>query len=429
MSEPVQIFVSYASPDRAFAERLVADLQAAGAEVWWDVSGIDEGDFLAKINQALQQCQWLVLVLTPNAVASKWVNIEVNAAINRRQQGFMQAVLPVLAAPIQPGTIPPVWDNLHRYDAVANYQGEVGRLLRTLGLSGAPAGSPHAAPAMPAAPPHVAPPDRFPPRLAELGYRVAFLNGAEVILPPLCDVPAGPFLMGSDLNKDKDADTSHELPQHWVTLGAYQITKHPVTVAEYVCFIRATNRATPIGEDGKKWEVSWQTQLRTRLDHPVGTVSWHDAAAYAQWLAEQTEQPWRLPSEAEWEKAARWDAATGTARIYPWGDSFDRRRCNSRESGKETTTTVGTYPSGASPCGALDMAGNVYEWTSSVSKPYPYNAIDRRERADSTELRVLRGGSWVAWSRFVRTAFRSHNQPERVSSDLGFRLVLAAPSS
>jgi hypothetical protein len=121
MSEPVRVFVSYASQDRAFAEKLVGELQAAGAEVWWDVSGIHEGDLLGKINQALQECQWLVLVLTPNVVASKWVNIEVNAGIKRRQQGFMRAVLPVLAALVQPGTVPPIWRNLHRYDGVGNY--------------------------------------------------------------------------------------------------------------------------------------------------------------------------------------------------------------------------------------------------------------------------------------------------------------------
>jgi TIR domain len=125
MSEPVRVFISYASADRAFAQRLVNDLQAAGAEVWWDVSSIDEGDFLGKINAALQQCQWLVLVLTPNAVASKWVNLEVNAAINRREKGLMRGVLPMLASQMAHDAIPPVWDNLHRYDGVGNYRGEV----------------------------------------------------------------------------------------------------------------------------------------------------------------------------------------------------------------------------------------------------------------------------------------------------------------
>ncbi len=182
MPEPVRVFVSYASPDRAFAERLVNDLRAAGAEVWWDVTGVDEGDFLDKINEALRRCQWLVLVLTPHAIASKWVKIEVNAAINRREKGLMRGVLPVLASPVPHDAIPPVWDNLHRYDGVGNYQGEVARLIHTLGLSGAPVQQQP----LPAAPPaHVAPPDRFPPRLARLGYRVAFQGGAEVILPPL----------------------------------------------------------------------------------------------------------------------------------------------------------------------------------------------------------------------------------------------------
>src|SRR5262245_4024252 len=142
MPEPVRVFVSYASADRAFAERLVHDLRMAGAEVWWDVAGVNEGDFLDRINDALQQCQWLVLVLTPNAIASKWVKIEVNAAINRREMGLMRGVLPVLASPVAHGAIPPVWDNLHRYDGLTNYQAEIARLIRTLGLAGAQAEPP-----------------------------------------------------------------------------------------------------------------------------------------------------------------------------------------------------------------------------------------------------------------------------------------------
>jgi formylglycine-generating enzyme required for sulfatase activity len=147
-------------------------------------------------------------------------------------------------------------------------------------------------------PAYVAPPDRFPPRLASLGYRVAFLKDAEVILPPLCDVPAGPFLMGSDPNKDKDAQKD-EQPQHWVTLPAFQIGKYPITVAEYACFVRA----------GQKQPTNWRAQLG-KLDHPVVNVSWHDAVAYAAWLTKLTGQLWRPPSEAEWEKVAHWDPTT-----------------------------------------------------------------------------------------------------------------------
>jgi hypothetical protein len=180
MSEPVRVFVSYASQDRAFADKLVGDLKAAGAEVWWDVSGIDEGDFLDKINDALQQCQWLILVLTPNTVSSKWVKLEVNAAIHLRQQGFMNGVVPVLAAPIEPRTIPPLWANLHRYDGLTNYPSEIGRLIRALGLSSAPPEPPPAAPVIP-----VGPPDYIPQRLWDLGFQGRYYpsDGTQLILP------------------------------------------------------------------------------------------------------------------------------------------------------------------------------------------------------------------------------------------------------
>jgi adenylate kinase len=134
MPEPVRVFVSYASSDRAFAEKLVTELQSGGAEVWWDVTGINEGDFLRKIDEALQDCDWFVLVLTPNAIASKWVKKEMYAAIHRREQNLMRGILPILAAPIQAGKIPPMWDNLHRFDATHNYELARDGMLRAIGL-------------------------------------------------------------------------------------------------------------------------------------------------------------------------------------------------------------------------------------------------------------------------------------------------------
>jgi formylglycine-generating enzyme required for sulfatase activity len=286
------------------------------------------------------------------------VQTEFDLAFKQKHSPAGKKIIPILYKPCQPREDMTLLQMVSFLEPKP-YEQAFDELLKALGLSDAPAEPPRPQPAIPASPPaHVAPPDRFPPRLAELGYRVAFLNGAEVILPPLCDVPAGPFLMGSDPATDKDAEVN-EQPQHWVTLGAYQIGKYPVTVAEYACFIRATGRAAPTGEDGMPYQVSWQTQLRQQLDHPVVTVSWRDATAYVQWLAERAGHPWRLPSEAEWKKAARWDAAMGSARIYPWGDAFDASHCNSDEGKIEMTTPVGSYLSGASPYGALDMAGNV----------------------------------------------------------------------
>ncbi|HEV8193579.1 MAG TPA: SUMF1/EgtB/PvdO family nonheme iron enzyme [Ktedonobacterales bacterium] len=258
-----------------------------------------------------------------------------------------------------------------------------------------------------------APPDQFPLRLAALGYHVALLNGAEVLLPPLSPVPAGPFFIGSDPSKDPGAHVS-EIPQHTLELGAFQIATYPITVAEYACFVRA----------GQKEPYSWRRQLR-RLDHPVVYISWRTATAYANWLTERTGQPWRVPSEAEWEKAAR--GADG--RMYPWGDQFDASRANTSEGKPKGTTPVGSYLSGASPYGALDMVGNCWEWTNSVFHPYPYLPHDARAQEQLAAHRVLRGGSWGLDAWHARAAFRFDFDPFTVNYRFGFRLVLAGRPS
>src|SRR5262249_2779754 len=160
-----------------------------------------------------------------------------------------------------------------------------------------------------------------PPRLARLGYQGLAPGGVAALVPPTCAVSAGEFLMGSDPKRDRAA-WDDERPQHRVTLPGYEIARYPVTVAEYVRFVRAAGPGSP------RNQLTWEQQLDGRPDHPVVNVSWRDAVAYAAWLARATGRPWRLPSEAEWEKAARWDGRA--ARIYPWGDAFDGARCNTR---------------------------------------------------------------------------------------------------
>lgn len=269
-------------------------------------------------------------------------------------------------------------------------------------------------------------PEHFPPRLAQLGFQGRVIRGVEVILPPVCLVPAGPFLMGSDPERDPLA-TQHfgtrELPQHTVVLPAFEVACFPVTVAEYACFVRAGPQEPPAN-----WTGDWHTQLES-LDHPVVNVTWHDAVDYAAWLAEFTGVTWRLPSEAEWEKAAR-----GTdGRIYPWGDVFDSSRCNTREGRISTTTPVGAYPGGASPYGAEDLAGNVVEWTSSWTTttflPYPYQIPGENEKPASSVAYVLRGGKWSDDAIVARAASRGLWQPDDWEDGCGFRLVRAASTS
>jgi len=241
----------------------------------------------------------------------------------------------------------------------------------------------------------------------------------EILGQPMVWVEPGPFLMGSDEEKDPQA-YGDELPQHKVTLPGYWIGCYPVTVARFSAFLE-TSRHKPVSEDS----------LTGPDDHPAVNVTWHDALAYCRWLGEKTGLPVTLPSEAEWEKAAR---GTG-GRIYPWGDEFDESKCNMRKSSIGGTTPVGKYGAagGDSPYDCADMAGNVWEWTRCVYKGYPYDPQDGRENleAEDNVRRVVRGGSFDLYAAYVRCALRYLRYPSYRRDYSGFRVVVSpiSPSS
>jgi serine/threonine-protein kinase len=182
-----------------------------------------------------------------------------------------------------------------------------------------------------------------------------------------------------------------------------------------------------------------KSNVARKANHPVTHISWDDARAFCEWASKVTSRTVRLPTEAEWEKAAR-----GTdGRIYPWGnDAPNDKRCNFNLNVKDTTP-VGQYspqspqdsPQGDSPYGCADMAGNVWEWTSSLwgtnwqtpDFKYPYRADDERENLDADGLRVLRGGSFYYNRRFVRCAYRDRDDRHALSENDGFR-IFCAPS-
>jgi formylglycine-generating enzyme required for sulfatase activity len=258
--------------------------------------------------------------------------------------------------------------------------------------------------------------------------------------------------MGST-EDDKNA-RDNEKPQHTVNIPYdFLLARFPVTNAAFTAFVKKTSYKTKAEADGyawvwngKTWDktqgAAWnhprgpETDIAGLENHPVVQVIWKDAQAFCDWLNREhgASLPrglvFRLPTEAEWEKAAR--GADG--RIYPWGNTFDPQNCNAEPSGVGRTTPVGLYsPKGDSPFGCADMSGNVWEWTASLwgkdaAKPtygYPYTPRDGRENQKATDdvLRILRGGSFLSNAAAVRAAVRGGSYGAYVV--IGFRVALA----
>lgn len=226
-------------------------------------------------------------------------------------------------------------------------------------------------------------------------------DGAAMVL-----VPAGPFTVGSE-------DFKAEQPVHTVDLPAFYIDKYEVTNRLYAKFVAAT-LYNPVG-DWKKFATSGLE------DYPVQNLSLSDCLAYAGWAGK------RLPTEAEWEKAAR-----GTKALrYPWGAEFKPKSCNSADEKLDLTTQVGAYEADMSPYGAFDMAGNVTEWTVSPYQPYPLNrAPDLSLIPESRRGKVMvRGGSYRADATGCRLTQRGTANPKDAIPWHGFRCVMDVPAA
>jgi len=256
------------------------------------------------------------------------------------------------------------------------------------------------------------------------------------VLPAVVQIPAGPFIMGSN---ESEREAGYQLDeaaygnnttrlQRWydrerpigrAETGRYVINQTPITNRQYAAFVVATGHPAP-DVDPETWAAyglnhSYDETRRFawtdgrppagREDHPAVLVSYADALAYADWLSELTGQSWRLPTEAEWEKAAR-----GTdGRRFPWGNFWNPTVLNSADQGPFDTLPVGSFPKGASPFSLLDAAGQVFEWTSSSAGP---------------GRRIVKGGSWDDKGCGVCRPAAHHGRPEGLKHILiGFRLV------
>jgi formylglycine-generating enzyme required for sulfatase activity len=276
--------------------------------------------------------------------------------------------------------------------------------------------------------------------LAELGDPRPGLGLCDNGIPDIawCQVPAGPFLMGS--NKDDKTALSSEKPQHVFEIHRpYAISRYPVTNTQFGAFMAAEGYGkrrywTKAGWEQKEKEGWTAPKSYSRLfelpNHPVVGISWYEALAFCNWMTEKLQQAGELepearvmlPSEPQWEKAARGE----DGRIYPWGNDVDPDKANCGDTGIGSTSAVGCFPGGVSPYGLEDMSGNVCEWTLSLDAQYPYSADDGRENLESAGIRILRGESFNSEGWLVRCAFRNGNSPTFRLQLYGFRVVMVS---
>lgn len=218
-------------------------------------------------------------------------------------------------------------------------------------------------------------------------------DGSEMIR-----IPAGEFVMGRDYKDER--------PAHAVYLDSFEIGKYEVTLAQYREFCTITGRRQPAVN-------GWYP----KDDLPAVNVTWFDADAYCRWAGG------RLPTEAEWERAAR-----GTDdREYPWGNEWDKTKCANMRLELTSPASVGSYPDGASPCGCMDMAGNVIEWCADWFDPHYYKESPHRNPKGPSSgcLRVRRGGGWRdnEYYIYLRCTYRARALPDYWAYDSGFRLA------
>lgn len=220
------------------------------------------------------------------------------------------------------------------------------------------------------------------------------------------------YRLTADALKFEQPEQSPNLPEFW-------IDQNLVTNAEYKRFLDA-NPSYPVpmldlnAVRPWNWDQAARTFPQGRENYPVVLVTWGDAAAYCQWAGK------RLPTEAEWEKAAR-----GTdGRLYPWGNTWEADKTTVGKAGAKDASPAGQFQSGASPYGAFDMVGNVWQWTSSLDKAYPYVPSDGREDPNAAGMRITRGGMYAFGPGISRTNTRNHFDAEGRSISVGFRCAM-----
>jgi formylglycine-generating enzyme required for sulfatase activity len=441
------VFISYSRHDHAYAQQVADALVKAGFDVWID-DQIDYGENWERtIFQAIDGCAVFLPIMTPAAYDSAWVQRECHYAEKRGKPTF-----PVLLkgeefprygltqfVNVTDGALPP-----------PDFLSRLAHLVPRHDHAGLNVSAPSEQADVPPTPMQESPTAKSLPPYALLSHRtitpamqewLALVASADT--PPVQRAKAG-----LELNKMGDPRRGVGLRQdgkpdiEWIkipsgvftyqqgesrTLPTFYIARHPVTYGQFQAFVDAPN-----GYGNDAWWDSLpvrQTVVGQQAfafnNHPRENVSWSDAVAYCRWLGATLGYPVRLPTDAEWEKAAR----STDGRQFPWGDVYFAGAANLNETSESETgsylfqtTAVGLYPQGASPYGVLDMAGNVWEWCLSLYDNPDSNSLDEMN------TRILRGGSWYNPPASGQTWHRASGDSDGRTSLVGFRVVRAAPS-
>lgn len=396
-------------------------------EVWHDGDIVPGEAWEQKIEEKLAASDLFLVLLSIDSITSDFIQKKELATALARKSRIVPILVrdcywqlhPVFAG-LQglPVGMLPIAQYTHRDAAWREIMAALHKMAETIAQQ-APVETP-APPAVVAPPPVVAPP------------------APKVLEPDMIPIPGGTFTMGGTSEQGSDS-FENEKPMHMVTVDDYLLGHTPVTLAQFRKFIEATGYKTDADKGGSsvvytggKWEikkgVSWRCDTKgevrpaTEDNHPVIHISWNDAVAYCTWLSKETGQEFRLPTEAEWEFAARGGNKTQRFK-YAGGNDLDKVGWftnNTKDTG--TRAVANKQPN---ELGLYDMSGNVWEWCADWYGNYTEGSSTNPTGPASGSLRVLRGGSWSLDARYCRVTHRSNYTPGNRGSGIGFRLCLS----
>jgi formylglycine-generating enzyme required for sulfatase activity len=398
----MKIFLSYASEDRAAAAAIRLALRAQGHDVFFDRDDLPPGEeFDARIRRAIEQSDLFVFLVSPQALDRGSYTLTELSIAEKAWTHPTGRLLPVLLRATPLDAMPAVVKSVTLLEPQGNITGSVADAVYRIARQRRRRWLKNAAIALAVASAlavggYLLSPGGGPAREAK------GRDGASAVL-----VPAGAFTMGDDENS----------PRREIHLDAYYIDRHEITTSRYAKFLEATGSVRP--------PEGWETvNLAKDGELPVIGVDWNDAAAYCKWAGR------RLPTEAEWEKAAR-----GTdARTYPWGEAppaaeLATFRRSAPDAYRGGLTPVGAHPGGRSPYGADDLAGNAAEWVADwYSESFPRSDVRNPQGPASGPGRVIRGGGWQDPPERVSATKRFHANAQTRSEDTGFRCARDAAS-